>query len=651
MVHSISIQKYKFTNPSQFGKLLNCKLKLLLQKNVKEKKGLLISGLFFLFSMSLFSQNQSLSDSLIQVYEKGNIADDDELRILREIAANETNSDRKLQYSLRLVEIAEFLDSTDYLIRGYIEKGNALRLKSDLSHALESYLEGAKIAINNDLKNQVGSIYVTIADVFSIMENHENAVLYYGNAITILREENDSINLASALLNAGDEYFNQGELDTALLYFKESGEIFEAKNYEIGVAYNLGNVGLVYAELRRDNLAKENINKAIEFLEKLEDFYPISVYLTYMSDIYLRQKDMHSAVSYALQSLEIAEKYGLKEQISDANLKLSKIYEGAGDYNKAHEYFKSHITYRDSVNNLQSIQQIANLRTDFEVSQKQIEIDLLEKESEIQQLRGKRQRNLMYASGVALVSILLLALGIYKRFLYIKKTNLIIEDEKNRSDSLLLNILPEETALELKEKGKVKAKRFESVTVLFTDFKEFSQFAETLSPEKLVESVDYYFSKFDEIMDKYGLEKIKTVGDSYMCAGGIPYHTNDHAHKAVRAAFDIAKFVDECKISQSKNQICFDVRIGINTGPVVAGVVGTKKFVYDIWGDTVNIASRMESNSHPGKINISNNTYQLIKDDFDCEFRGKFEVKNKGVMKMYFVNGKKEKGLISPSLN
>ena len=118
MVHSISIQKYKFTNPSQFGKLLNCKLKLLLQKNVKEKKGLLISGLFFLFSMSLFSQNQSLSDSLIQVYEKGNIADDDELRILREIAANETNSDRKLQYSLRLVEIAEFLDSTDYLIRG-----------------------------------------------------------------------------------------------------------------------------------------------------------------------------------------------------------------------------------------------------------------------------------------------------------------------------------------------------------------------------------------------------------------------------------------------------------------------------------------------------------------------------------------------------
>ncbi|MNF58197.1 Adenylate cyclase [compost metagenome] len=239
---------------------------------------------------------------------------------------------------------------------------------------------------------------------------------------------------------------------------------------------------------------------------------------------------------------------------------------------------------------------------------------------------------------VSLFLVFLSALGLYRRYQFIKKTNRIIEEEKKRSDSLLLNILPEETAHELKQSGKVQAKRFESVTVLFTDFEGFTQYAEKLSPEKLVESVDFYFSKFDAIIEKYGLEKIKTVGDAYMCAGGLPFPTGDHANKMVLAAFEIAEFVAESKKWNTLNQTRFEIRIGICTGPVVAGVVGTKKFAYDIWGDTVNIASRMESNSIPGKINISESTYDIIKDSFECEYRGEIEVKNKGTMKMYFVN-------------
>ena len=153
-----------------------------------------------------------------------------------------------------------------------------------------------------------------------------------------------------------------------------------------------------------------------------------------------------------------------------------------------------------------------------------------------------------------------------------------------------------------------------------------------------MKSVDYYFSKFDYIIEKYKIEKIKTAGDSYMCAGGIPFPTNDHAVKMTLAAFEIAQFVEDTKKSRDQDIAQFDIRIGINTGPVIAGVVGTKKFAYDIWGDTVNVASRMESESLPGKINISENTYQLIKNAFECEFRGKIKVKNKGIMKMYFVN-------------
>jgi len=156
----------------------------------------------------------------------------------------------------------------------------------------------------------------------------------------------------------------------------------------------------------------------------------------------------------------------------------------------------------------------------------------------------------------------------------------------------------------------------------------------------LVQNVDYYFSKFDEIMEKYGLEKIKTIGDAYMCAGGLPFPSDDHAEKMILAAQDIIDFVKASREMDTNIAMPLDIRIGINTGPVVAGVVGTKKFSYDIWGDTVNVASRMESNSEPGRINISENTYELIKDKFQCTYRGELEVKNRGSLKMYFVNGK-----------
>ena len=266
---------------------------------------------------------------------------------------------------------------------------------------------------------------------------------------------------------------------------------------------------------------------------------------------------------------------------------------------------------------------------------------LLEQQAQISELTEKRQKYALYATISFLVLVFVLAVGSYKRYRYVKKTNKIIEVEKERSEKLLLNILPEETALELKEHGKVAAKKFESATILFSDFKGFTSYAQNLSPEDLVRSVDYYFSKFDQIMDKYDLEKIKTVGDAYMCAGGLPFPTTDHPLKMVEAAFEIAQVMEDMKTNPEPGIVSFDVRIGINTGPVVAGVVGLNKFAYDIWGDTVNVASRMETMSEPGRINISENTYQLIKDVYECEFRGKVDVKNKGKMEMYFVNARK----------
>ena len=434
--------------------------------------------------------------------------------------------------------------------------------------------------------------------------------------------------------------------------FEESGLIFKKANFLVGTAYNLGNVGMVYAEQGKDALAEKNIREAIKILEEFQDYSPISVYLTYMADIYVRKNNLNRAFSYAKRGLDLAKKYKLKKEIGDSNLKLSELYEKVGNQTKAYKYYKDHIAYRDSVKNIEVVQQQANLETqyqvaqnqikaDYEVSQKQAEIDLKQTEVTLLNQQKKNQRIVVIAIATALLLIGLLAIGLFRRNKFIQKTKQIIEEEKNRSDNLLLNILPEETAQELKEYGKVLAKQFDAVTVLFTDFKGFTNYSENLSPQDLVETIDFYFSKFDEITAKHGLEKIKTIGDAYMCAGGLPFPKEDHAHNMVRAAFEIAAFVDETKNNENELGKIFDIRIGINTGPVVAGVVGSKKFAYDIWGDTVNVASRMESMSEPGKINISENTYDLIKEDFDCEYRGEIEAKNRGKLKMYFVNDTK----------
>lgn len=216
-----------------------------------------------------------------------------------------------------------------------------------------------------------------------------------------------------------------------------------------------------------------------------------------------------------------------------------------------------------------------------------------------------------------------------------------IEKEKQKSEDLLLNILPSEVAEELKIKGSATARHYDEVTVLFTDFKDFTRVSENMSARELVEEINTCFVAFDKITEKYGIEKIKTIGDSYMCAGGLPAANRMHAASVVGAALEIQAFILQ-RIAERKSAglDAFQIRIGIHTGPVVAGIVGIKKFAYDIWGDTVNTASRMESSGEAGKVNISGTTFALVKDQFRCQHRGKISAKGKGEIDMYFVEGK-----------
>lgn len=278
------------------------------------------------------------------------------------------------------------------------------------------------------------------------------------------------------------------------------------------------------------------------------------------------------------------------------------------------------------------------LQDSLEIGQQRAQ--LKQQEAEIGQQRA--ERNLLIAGALLILGV---AAGLFNRFRVMKRynrqlaeKNAIIEQERQRAEKLLLNILPATVAGELKVKGFAQTQSYDQVSVLFTDFKGFSKIAEVMTPRELVADLDYCFKAFDSIVGLYGLEKIKTIGDSYMCAGGLPDPDPSHPVRVVRAAQAMQAFMESWQNERDREgKPLLEIRIGIHTGPIVAGVVGEKKFAYDIWGDTVNVASRMESSGEAGKINISGATYELIQEQFTCTHRGKILAKNKGEVDMYFV--------------
>ncbi len=246
---------------------------------------------------------------------------------------------------------------------------------------------------------------------------------------------------------------------------------------------------------------------------------------------------------------------------------------------------------------------------------------------------------------VIMAALLLLAAGASYSFLrarqharILAEKNALIRQEQERSEQLLLNILPQRVAEELKKQGRTEARFFPRATVLFADFVGFSKIAEQLSPQELVSELDVCFQRFDEIVARYGLEKIKTIGDAYMCAGGLTDGTDAQVHEMVCAAVEMQQWLAHWNAERQQQGLPrFDARIGIHCGPVVAGVVGSRKFAFDIWGDTVNVAARIEQAGTGGRINISGEVYEAIRARFPCQYRGKVEAKNKGLIDMYFV--------------
>jgi len=473
-------------------------------------------------------------------------------------------------------------------------------------------------------------IYAAMGIFYLEYKDYPKALYYHKQAYALSMKLNRLSAASDALEGIANVYYLTGKYRTALKYYLQIDSFSRMINEPTGVAQNQNNIALCYVDLRDKKKALFYYGLALEGYRKYNlRFEEANTYYN-LGELYNHFSQPDSAIYYGLHALKLSQELMEFPGIAKCFLLLAKAYSNLGNYAKAFAYQEKYSVLSDSLLNTEKINSISEMQTKYETELKTQEIGLLQRENELARIKASRSLGINVGLASALLGILFVTYAFYHQNKKKEKLNSALQREKQKSDDLLLNILPSEVAEELKENGQSLAKQYNHVTVLFTDFVNFTGISEQLSPTELVSEIHQNFTAFDAIMDKHGLEKIKTIGDAYLAVCGLPNEVHDHAQRVVKAALAITAYMAD-------NGGKFQVRIGVHTGPVVAGIVGVKKYAYDIWGDTVNTASRMESTSEAGKINVSAATYEIIKDEFTCEYRGKINAKNKGEVDMWFV--------------
>ncbi|MHA4843963.1 adenylate/guanylate cyclase domain-containing protein [Flavitalea antarctica] len=510
-----------------------------------------------------------------------------------------------------------------YLNQGADEKALEYMLKSlQLAEKI-----GDTLRIATALSN-VGGIYHNKRDPV--------AINYLLKAIPYLEGSSYQPEYIGLTANIGEVYFDNNNTEKAFEYFRKS---LKAAGNTYDATFGYSGLGKTYMKDGNYELALQNLEKALSIAQKEDDKLQIIRVLRAQGEVYQEQGMTSMAIDYFHRAQEIAENIDdVLPELSDLYKAMAISYEKQEDYSNAYKFKTLYVNIKDSLYRIDTKKKLNQLQFDFELSKKEGEIVL-------QDAKIKTEKAARMAVQIGLGLIVIIAFIIYRNYLQKVKVNKILDKQKDQIEHLLLNILPKEVASELQTSGRSVPRHFEEVSVLFTDFKGFTSIADKLSPEDVVEELNECFMAFDNIMEKYNLEKIKTIGDSYMCAGNMPSPDPDHVYKMIKAAIEIQQFIEKNNRSREEKGLeSWEVRIGVHTGPVVAGVVGKKKYAYDIWGSTVNIASRMESNGVPGRVNISAYTYEIIKHRFDCSHRGKIYAKNLGELDMYFIESEKITG-------
>ncbi len=620
-------------------------------------------ALFFFVHLAASGQarhGQALIDSLLKELNSGkhaNAADTVKLAILVDLCFDyyDIDPDKGIRYGEEGLRLAEKMNSKKYMAQAYYYLGANYCIKADYPAALDQWLKALKINEELGNKKKIAATLKNIARVFVMQQNMDHALEYYFKALAISKEAKDTVEIPYILGGIGSAYLEKKNYPKAMEYYSEALEANKQLGNKDNIADNTGNISLVLMAQKDYKHSLPFFFTALKMHQDLENKSNTVITLGNIGYCYLaiakdtagkitadslvpagRVAVLQKAIEYLGKCIALSKETGDLDQLQEHSKDLSEAEELQGNYKAALDYYKTYSIVKDSVYNTDNNIKITNLETRraVELKDKQIEIDRLA-------VAKKDREHWLYIAGIgALVVIMFISFRNNRRQMatnsLLQKEKKLLAAEKQKSEDLLLNILPAEVAEELKEKGAAHAQQYDNVTVLFTDFVNFTATAEKMTAQQLVSELDTCFKAFDNITGKYGIEKIKTVGDAYLAVGGLPLASNSHAADVVAAAIEIRNYM--LMRRQQVGNATFDVRIGIHSGSVVAGIVGVKKFAYDIWGDTVNTAARMEQNCAAGRINVSATTYELVKDRFNFEYRGEIDAKGKGMMKMYYIS-------------
>jgi adenylate cyclase len=587
---------------------------------------LLLIALFV--PVSSFAQKQKEIDSLRNLLPAA--PDTQKVRLHTRISFiyNRLNADSSLAHAEQALALASQLKDSlliaDALLQMAVVKVNNSTYDEGIASALTAY------HIHEKAKN-----YDQCAFAANIMGNAytgsgypKQALDWYRTSLEFGEKAKNEFKIAVALFGMGNIEYELKMADSAAIHYKRCEVLFLklGKKREACAAL-LTRASIIFDKGHYYESLQLLLNTQKD-IEALNDLYFLGYFYQQTGACYRELKKYNQAFENEFIALDLFKKIKGPTNIRDVYHDLAKTHYANGNPDSAYLYLAKYVKLNDSLFTSENSAKIAEMQTRFETVEK--DKKLLKNDIVIQQ-QANQKILLLIGLGITLVLAVIAGLS-YRRK---RRDHKIIAKEKKKSDELLLNILPAETAEELKQFGSAKARSFEMVTVMFTDFKDFTAMSEKLTAEQLVTEINECFVAFDTIIQKYGIEKIKTIGDAYMAAGGLPTPKSTHAIDVVGAALEIQEFIREQK--KKKGEMGFDIRIGIHSGPVVAGIVGIKKFAYDIWGDTVNTAARMENSGVAGKINISAATYELVKDHFHCIPRGKVNAKGKGDIEMYFL--------------
>jgi len=519
--------------------------------------------------------------------------------------------------------------------------------QADYPKALEYYLKSLKI--NREIENTLGAAdnLGNIGMIHNILSNQKKALEYFNQALQDMKEIDDKEGTSRVLYNIGESYLIKKQYDKALEYFEKSYDISDKIGNKKTTALTLGSIGQVHFARGEFRTALDYYEKAlagskeigdeageINQLENIGELYIKSIkdknkpYLVDNSQLLGLNNEvkLNRSIEYFSKSSSYYAKTNQLLRLSIAYKLLHEAYKLKGDYENALSIFTRYNELKDSIFSNEKVNQISEL-------EKVREEDLKQKEIEKQKIRiaeqEKREQLILYFS-IGLVLLLTVVMIIIYRLL-------------KRSDKLLYNVLPISIAKRLKNKEHPISDYFTQASIVFIDIVNFTEMARDADPRKIVEDLNKIFTHYDTIANKYGLEKIKTIGDSYMAAAGIPEVQKDNTHRAAQMALEVKEVMNDYRTADG---IRIEVRIGLDCGPVVAGVIGENKFIYDMWSDAVNTASRMESSSVAGQVHITERFKIAVSEyeDFEYEERGEIAVKGKGKMNTYFMGGKVNAG-------